>query len=206
MTADTKEKIRLIAEELFAKNGYKNTTLRAITAAADVNLASVNYHFGGKDALLEAIFDHHLIPLNSDRLERLDAIARQAEQTHISPDCEKVLRAFLVPTLAFTAERHTTSHFKVLVSQALHDPHETLRHIFFSRVEPVVHRFFDLLCLSRPDVKHDIMARNLSYILGAMSNPLRAHQETFAQLCSGQVHHDEVEILISFILHGMAKQ
>ncbi|HBR95917.1 MAG TPA: TetR family transcriptional regulator, partial [Gammaproteobacteria bacterium] len=46
MAADTKEKILTTAETLFAEQGIANTSLRHITQAAQVNLASVNYHFG----------------------------------------------------------------------------------------------------------------------------------------------------------------
>ena len=45
-----------MAGELFADRGYRNTTIRDIATAASVNLASVNYYFGGKQPLyLEAI-------------------------------------------------------------------------------------------------------------------------------------------------------
>ena len=44
------------AERLFALHGFQNVSVRDITADAGVNLASVNYHFGSKDALLFEIF------------------------------------------------------------------------------------------------------------------------------------------------------
>ena len=50
--ADTKEQILNAAEELFARHGYAGTSMRAITKAAGVNLAAVNYHFGTKEKLL----------------------------------------------------------------------------------------------------------------------------------------------------------
>ena len=44
----TKLKILDAAEELFAQSGFSETSLRQITNKAEVNLASVNYHFGSK--------------------------------------------------------------------------------------------------------------------------------------------------------------
>ncbi len=44
----TKEKILDVAEGLFAEYGFNDTSLRTITGKANVNLASVNYHFGDK--------------------------------------------------------------------------------------------------------------------------------------------------------------
>ena len=44
--AETKERILDAAEALFMEHGFEATSLRALTAAAGVNLAAVNYHFG----------------------------------------------------------------------------------------------------------------------------------------------------------------
>ena len=54
--AATKNLVFVAAERLFALHGFQNVSVRDITAAAGVNLASVNYHFGSKDALLFEIF------------------------------------------------------------------------------------------------------------------------------------------------------
>ncbi len=53
--ADTKERILDAAEYLFARNGYRGTSLREITGRAEVNLAAVNYHFGSKKTLVEEV-------------------------------------------------------------------------------------------------------------------------------------------------------
>jgi DNA-binding transcriptional regulator YbjK len=52
------KKIRLIevAEMLFAKNGYAETSIRDIAKHADVNSAMISYYFGSKEKLIEAIF------------------------------------------------------------------------------------------------------------------------------------------------------
>lgn len=44
-----------VAGQLFAELGYANTTSKAICARAGTNMAAVNYHFGGKDGLYEAV-------------------------------------------------------------------------------------------------------------------------------------------------------
>ena len=44
--AATKDRILDAAESLFMEHGFEATSLRSITAAAAVNLAAVNYHFG----------------------------------------------------------------------------------------------------------------------------------------------------------------
>lgn len=52
-----KERLLKAAIGLFAKKGYSATGLREIVREAGVSVAMVNYHFGSKQALLEAILD-----------------------------------------------------------------------------------------------------------------------------------------------------
>ena len=43
---NTRERILNSAEVLFAEHGFERASLRALTTAAQVNLAAVHYHFG----------------------------------------------------------------------------------------------------------------------------------------------------------------
>ena len=56
----TQQKILNAAEALFARDGFEQTSLRQITHEAGVNLASVNYHFGSKKALIQAVIARYL--------------------------------------------------------------------------------------------------------------------------------------------------
>ena len=60
----------LTAEELFAEHGIDNVSLRQIASAAGyVNPATIQYHFGTKAALLEAIVEHRVPAIDRRRLE-----------------------------------------------------------------------------------------------------------------------------------------
>jgi TetR/AcrR family transcriptional regulator len=60
-----KERLLQAAIRLFAKKGYSATGLREIVREAGVSVAMVNYHFGSKQALLEAILDRFFFSLYS---------------------------------------------------------------------------------------------------------------------------------------------
>ena len=47
----TRDRILEVAYDLFSDSGYEQTSVRSIVARAGTNIASVNYHFGGKDNL-----------------------------------------------------------------------------------------------------------------------------------------------------------
>ena len=54
--ADTRRRILDAAQGLFVRHGLDATSLRMITAHASANIAAAHYHFGSKDALIEAVF------------------------------------------------------------------------------------------------------------------------------------------------------
>jgi AcrR family transcriptional regulator len=54
----TKEKIVRAAAAVFAQRGYRAATIREICRRARVNVAAVNYHFGGKRALYGQMFEY----------------------------------------------------------------------------------------------------------------------------------------------------
>lgn len=58
MITDKKEHIMNAAIELFAEKGFEGSSIRDLAARADVNVAMVNYYFGSKDKLFEAIVEY----------------------------------------------------------------------------------------------------------------------------------------------------
>jgi AcrR family transcriptional regulator len=64
----TKEQIVLAAERLFAARGLEGVSLRQIGAeAGNANNSAVQYHFGSKDQLVQAIFEHRLPHIHQRR-------------------------------------------------------------------------------------------------------------------------------------------
>lgn len=54
---ETRKRILESAAKLFARQGLGRTSVREIAAAANVNVALVSHHFGGKDKLYDACVD-----------------------------------------------------------------------------------------------------------------------------------------------------
>ena len=57
IAVNKKDHIIHIAIELFAEKGFEGTSIRELATKADVNVAMVNYYFGSKDKLFEAIVE-----------------------------------------------------------------------------------------------------------------------------------------------------
>lgn len=84
------------ARDLFARDGYDATSVRAITSAARANLGAVTYYFGSKRSLYESVLAAAVAPLREavtavgdsvgPPLERLERIVRKFfEHLHSHP-------------------------------------------------------------------------------------------------------------------------
>ena len=79
MSADKKEIIMNAAIELFAEKGFEGTSIRDLATRADVNVAMVNYYFGSKDKLFEALIEQKATFMRG----RLDEIASNKKLSEI---------------------------------------------------------------------------------------------------------------------------
>src|SRR5471030_2191689 len=95
-TDHTRTAILSAAERLYADRGFADVTLRDIVAAANVNLAAVNYHFGSKDELIAELFVSRSLATNRERLNELK-LAEEAGGGRAGIDA--ILRALVGPTL-----------------------------------------------------------------------------------------------------------
>src|SRR6202161_3675482 len=116
-TDHTRTAILTAAERLYADRGFADVTLRDIVAAADVNLAAVNYHFGSKDELIAELFVTRSLATNRERLNELKA-AEAAGGGRAAIDA--ILRALVGPTLRGCLgpdrERSTAARFMIAAS------------------------------------------------------------------------------------------
>ncbi|NUU21656.1 MAG: TetR/AcrR family transcriptional regulator, partial [Streptomycetaceae bacterium] len=83
-----------VAERLFAERGVNGVSLREIgTQAGQRNTAAARYHFGSKEALVDAVFRYRMEPINERRLDYLDDLD-QAGRGH---ELRGLVEAFLYP-------------------------------------------------------------------------------------------------------------
>lgn len=169
---DTKQRILDIAEKLFAKDGFHCTSLRTITSEAEVNLAAVNYHFGSKETLLEAVFERRLLPLNKVRTEKLEKVVTRARNAGRRPKVNDIMRAFIDPTIRFREAGPGAQDFISLVGRSLADPDPTVRNIFIRHISPLFHLLFEALREALPGLPEGTLFWRLHFALGALSHAM----------------------------------
>lgn len=201
---ETRERILDIAEQLFAEQGLGQTSLRAITAAAGVNLAAVHYHFGSKEALEYAIFERRLKPMNAERLRRLDAL----ETRHTPVPLAELIRAFVAPPLELSRDRsHGGEHFIRLLGRTYSEPTESLQDHVRKLYEPVSDRYQAAFHATLPTLDATELYWRLHFMVGTLAYCMSG-PNTMRLIASSHLSEDDntpvlIERLTRFLIGGL---
>ena len=163
--ADTRERLLDAAQRLFVQTGVSATSLRSITTEADANLASVNYYFGSKEAMVQAVFFRWLEPLNKERLKWLDRVEEEAGDGPL--EVEAVLGAFLGPTFHMMRDERARD-FPCLFGR-LHAESDELTAAIFEQFHDVQVRFIQAFLRALPHLNLPELAWRMHFLIGAMA-------------------------------------
>jgi AcrR family transcriptional regulator len=159
-------RILTAAARLFAARGLAGVGLREITAEAGVNLAAVNYHFGSKEGLLEALFAQRARPITEERLRLL---ARCAPGPGRPPMLEQLLEAFLRPAFSFGLEAGVDgATFGKLRARLSVESEELYRRILAKAFNPSSRLFLDAVIAALPDLPRAEVELRFHFMLGTM--------------------------------------
>ncbi len=164
---DTVERILHSATILFAERGFAETSLRTITGMAEVNLAAVNYHFGSKKELIQAVFYRFLAPYCRELDKKLDEL-EAGVPAGASPSAEDLLRCMFDTLLFATEEIHEDPQiFMRLLGLAYTQSQEHLRHYLMGAFGSTYKRFVELMKQVCPGIDSVEYYWRLYFMLGA---------------------------------------
>lgn len=173
--SDTKTRILDSAEQLFARDGFHAASLRTLTEQAGVNLAAVNYHFGTKEGLIQAVFARRLLPLDTNRRQKLEAVLAEAAAAQRPPGTRELLQAFIEPVLDFRRSEPGAKNFLTLIGRSLSEPDDTVRTYFIRQVMPAFTLLFNGLQQALPQLPANILMTRLQFTIGAMGHMMCHH-------------------------------
>lgn len=108
---DSRTQMILVGEALFASDGIDGVSLRRIAAqAGQKNHNAVQYHFGTRDGLVQAIFDFRMEQMDRHRLAMLEA----ARSEHRLTDHRTIADIIFVPQLAVISQYSDFSYASFL--------------------------------------------------------------------------------------------
>ena len=200
----TVERILDTAEVLFAQKGFAETSLRAITSKAGVNLAAVNYHFGSKEALIQAIFERFLAPFCAELDEDLDGLTETGEPV----DLERLLR--VMSRRALTAHGSAPQRLALffrLSGLAYTQAQGHLRRFIRERYGDIFNRFLALLASAAPDVPPMELFWRVHFGLGATVFAMSS-MDSLRAICKSDFDQDlsaadVTQRLLPFIVGGI---
>jgi len=193
----TRTAILAAAERLYADRGFGDETLRDIVAAANVNLAAVNYHFGSKDELIAELFVSRSIATNRERLNELKAAE---EKGGGRASIDQILRALVGPPLrgclGLDREGSTAARFMIRASIESVPPIRRIR----NREIDHLRKFVTALRRALPDRGEAELYWGLHFAL-AMAQQTVRDSERLTKLSDGQCDLDDVEGVIARVVN-----
>ncbi|NNC88848.1 MAG: TetR/AcrR family transcriptional regulator [Akkermansiaceae bacterium] len=194
----TRERILEAAEGLFAERGFEVVSLRDITSLAGANVAAVNYHFGSKEKLVDAVVERHATPVNRKRMAMLD----EAEERHAGGPVpvREILEAFLNPLIEHISggEREQQLFCKFmgrLMGERGYRLPESVEPMF----QAMAARFSLALQKAVPELSEELALWRMHFSFGVMANTLM-HGETLRQISAGRAGNPTVEVLLERII------
>jgi AcrR family transcriptional regulator len=201
---ETRTRILDAAEELFMHQGFGGTSMRLLTSKAGVNLAAVNYHFGSKDALIEAVFRRRLDPMNIARIAALEALEASG-----TPDADAIIRAFVGASLRMLEDaKGGGRNFIRLLGRTYTEPAKGIRHLIGQMYAPTMQHYKAALERALPQMPREELVWRMHFMFGTLAYTLAATDTV--QLIAGSKPEDRYDArlledrLTAFLASGLA--
>jgi AcrR family transcriptional regulator len=205
---DTRKLILDAAERLFMEQGYEATSTRMVTAAAKVNLAAVNYHFGSKEGLMQAVLRRRLQYLNEERLRVLNEAEAKAGGQPLKPS--QIVDGFFGTLLRMAQNENAGGRtFLRLIGRSVSEPASFIRTLLASEYADVMERYKVALFRALPNVPQAEIVWRFHFMLGATSYAIAGTDalELVTDLHSNEDPDIQAEKLLdrlmSFLLGGL---
>ena len=155
-SARTRQALILAGERLFGERGIDGVSLRQInTAAGQRNSSAAHYHFGSKEALVQAVYDYRMERVNARRLAMLDTLVGEGRQH----DVRAIVETIVYPIVEEIMESEGGSHYIRFLAQMIGHPQISLTALWSSRFAEGLARVIDLLKAALPDVPAAILGQ-----------------------------------------------
>ncbi|MCO1658528.1 TetR/AcrR family transcriptional regulator [Pseudonocardia humida] len=178
------------AERILRQEGAAAFSVRAVTAAAGVNVASVTTAFGGRSALVEALFRRVLKPVDEERRRRFAVLAQ-----HDDLPVRAVVAAFVEPLAVVERDSGSGASELLRLLVTVGDPRPTPLDLLAT--DPGLSPFDDLLGRALPTVPAPVRATRVRFALGTV----------FAAIAwsSGTVLSDRASLdeLLTYVTSGL---
>jgi len=187
----TRQRIIRTAERLFALRGLDQASVRQVNlAAGQRNTSATQYHFGGKAALVEAIFDFRTEQIDRRRVEMLRELPDLTPAADIRPLVEALIRP-----LADHMDPGADCFYYIRVAAQIigHPEYQRIarrRNRFGDGIREILQR----LAIALPDLPPEVLNDRFGIAIRQIFNELADHQRLHAD---DPVRTDHTKLLVA---------
>ncbi|MGI5238655.1 TetR family transcriptional regulator [Dactylosporangium sp. CA-139066] len=189
---DTPGRLREAAERLLAERPASQISLRDITEAAGANVASVGYHFGSKDALLDEVVRLALTEVFEQQRDRLLQLPEDAA-------LDDIVRAWVLPAFALPPADEAQRGWKIL-QNALTTPSPAVAGFLAEMAAPIQEHLIDRIARHVPGVPLAELWFRHTAVLAALGALGRG---PFVAMLAGADPDQVTDQLVAWIVGGL---
>ena len=136
--SDTRERLLEAGLRLFATRGYDSVTTRQLTKAAEVNIAAIAYHFGGKRELYQAVVERLVVETEPVFGPVVAGLTQGVQRARGDRAALARVAAHLTEGLLHGFVGDQRMRWRVaLVTREYAEPSDAFRILFEGRIEPL---------------------------------------------------------------------
>jgi AcrR family transcriptional regulator len=185
----TREALLAAAASLFAEKGFEKVSLREVTGRAGANVASVKYHFGSREGLIDAVVVEMTRPVNEERLRRIAVVEGEK-----SVCVRKLLEAFFDPLFSrIQGSALSESLFVKLMGRMVGDRPYQFPEEVMAEFREVARRFVPAFRRACPGLSGEDVFWRLHFSFGVMSNAL-THRDLLEQVSEGSIAREDLAV------------
>ncbi|MAB92494.1 MAG: TetR family transcriptional regulator [Alteromonas sp.] len=205
MAKNTKTDILDAAELLFSQYGFTQTSMREITTQANVNLASVNYHFGSKKNLIQSVLKRYFDILMPEVALCLKSLSPSMGTRGIA----ELLESLIPPMLKLnTLGPNGTAIFVQLLGRGYNETQGHLRRFIMTNYGETVRALVASIQRCLPELPEEELFWRLHFAMGSFVFSM-ASSQALTEIAESDFHKQvEIEEVIShlvpFVAQGLA--
>ena len=190
------------AERLFAESGLEGISLRSVAAAAGVNSAAVHYHFGSRQALVEAVLLRRVEAIQERRRELLAALP----ETDGPGALRGIVEALALPwaEVALDGGRAGRAYVKLL-ARLQADGHRFVGDVVMSHFGDTYREIGERAARALPELPRPVVYRRLAIVVQSALHNLAVGNRADRNAEAPPARDDEqISELVDFLLGGLS--
>lgn len=195
-------KLLQTAERLFAEHGVDAVSLRTISAeAGQRNNSALQYHFGSKEQLLQAILEYRMAPLDVRREQLIDNLRERGRHN----DLDALVHALVLPYAELLGQPAADSYYLAMMAQLESQQRHDLTYRdarVRSRVLTEFNKMITAALALTPSQWHLAYALVASTLLHTLARWDHERREQNRCLSAAEINH-RVAVLADFITAGL---